>query len=40
MYNELRQKDIDALDREKTDAIERKKLMALGNITSWIFSMI
>ena len=37
LYNELTQKDIDALEREKK-LMKVMKLITIENITSWIFS--
>ena len=37
LYNELIQKDIDALEREKK-LMKVMKLITIENITSWIFS--
>ena len=40
LYNELIQKDIDVLEREKSMHQGEKKLMALENIMSWMFSKL
>ena len=40
LYNKLIQKDIDVLEREKLMHQGEKKLVALENIISWMFSKL